>query len=101
VVTDKALKCKGLNALRAIMDEHENIISTELNMQKIKDKHFADFDGSIKSLGAWGGDFCMVATDQSAIEVNAYFKNKGLDTVISYDEMCLSFKPQMEKAVVA
>ncbi len=101
VVTEKAVKCKGLKGLRAVMDEHEDIIATELGMEKIKDKHFADFNGSIKSLGAWGGDFCMVASDQSAMEVKSYFKNKGLETVISYDEMCLSYKPELEKAVVA
>ena len=101
VVTEKALKCKGLKALREVIDEHENIISTELGMEKIKDKYFADFNGSMKSLGAWGGDFCMVATEQSVMEVKAYFNSKGLNTVISYDDMSLSYKPQLEKAVVA
>ncbi len=86
-VTEAALVCKNLSSLREAMDEHENIISTELNLSKIKDTSFSDFNGSVKSLGAWGGDFCMVASDMSKTEVRAYFKGKGLDTVIDYKEM--------------
>ena len=29
--------------------------------EKIKDKLFNDFDGEIKSLGAWGGDFILAS----------------------------------------
>jgi len=77
------------------MDEHEQIISTELGMPKIKDKHFSDFDGSIKSLGAWGGDFCMVASKLSSVEISSYFASKGLNTVLSYEDMALKYTPEL------
>ncbi len=86
-VTESALKSKNMSEFRQAMDEHENIISSELQLTKIKDERFPEFEGSIKSLGAWGGDFCMVATDLSITEVRSYFNSKGLSTIIKYDDM--------------
>lgn len=100
-ITDVAVHCKGLKAFRAAMDEHEQIISKELGLAKIKEKHFSDFDGSIKSLGAWGGDFCLVATELSAQQVSAYFAEHGLDTVISYKDISLKYEPEVKAAAVA
>jgi len=77
------------------MDEHEEIVSKELGIKKIKDERFSDFQGSIKSLGAWGGDFCMVATELSKKEVQNYFAGHGLDTVIAYKDMTLNFQPEV------
>jgi len=100
-ITDVATHCKGLKAFRAAMDEHETIISTELGLEKIKDKHFSDFDGSIKSLGAWGGDFCLVASDMSPEKVKAYFKGKGLATIMSYNELTLQETPELSAEALA
>ena len=52
----------------------------------------SDFDGGIKSLGAWGGDFILAASATGEETVKAYFSNKGLNTVIPYEEMI--FVPQ-------
>jgi len=89
-LTDEALKSKSLIDLQKVMDEHESLIASELQLTKIKDDRFSDFRGSIKSLGAWGGDFCMVASDMTAIEVETYFKAKGCDVILSYEEIAFS-----------
>ena len=47
---------------------------------------FPDFDGVIKSLGAWGGDFVMVISNENPTD---YFMEKGYETVIPYEEMIL------------
>ena len=65
---------------------HENILSEVLEEPSVKSKLFLDFNGSIKSLGAWGGDFIMVISKENPTE---YFKEKGFETVISYEEMIL------------
>ena len=41
----------------------------------------------LKSLGAWGGDFILAASET---DPTPYFKSKGFDTVIPYDDMILS-----------
>jgi mevalonate kinase len=89
-LTEEALKCSSITSLRKIMEEHERIISAELKVPPVKEERFKDFNGSIKSLGAWGGDFVMAVSDMSPTEVTAYFKSAGHDVVIPYEEMIYS-----------
>lgn len=79
-----------LDTLQQSMEWHENLIGNALQLEKVKDRLFPDFDGAIKSLGAWGGDFVMVLTTQSTAEVVAYFDDKGYDTILTWDEMVLN-----------
>lgn len=67
---------------------HEKIVSSVLGMPPVKEKLFPDYFGSIKSLGAWGGDFIMATGDHE--KTPEYFRSKGYDTVLSFKEMVLS-----------
>ena len=89
-LTEEALKCSSLSSFRKIMEEHERVISTELKVPTVKEDRFKDFNGSIKSLGAWGGDFVMAVSDMSPTEVTSYFKSAGHDVVIPYEEIILT-----------
>ena len=64
--------------------KHENIISEALHLKTIKEDLFKDYNGEIKSLGAWGGDFILAAGSNSTIE---YFNRKGYHTVLKYKEI--------------
>ena len=44
----------------------------------------SDYNGEIKSLGAWGGDFILAAGPTNTPE---YFSSKGFNTIIRYNEM--------------
>ncbi len=70
---------------------HEEIMSTCLEHKRLK-KYFSDFEGEIKSLGAWGGDFFMAATEWDLKKVKDYFENKGLNVVFRYNDMILNSK---------
>ncbi|MRT92456.1 GYDIA family GHMP kinase [Ancylomarina sp. 16SWW S1-10-2] len=72
-----------------IIDEHEAIISSLLGLSSIKKLAFSDFEGSIKSLGAWGGDFAMVRSDWDKNTLTNYFKSKSLNTLIPWGNMVL------------
>ena len=52
-------------------------------------QQYPDFKGILKSLGAWGGDFLLAATELSFDEVRAYFQDKGLSTVFKYQDLIL------------
>ncbi|MFT6748973.1 MAG: hypothetical protein ACJAQ1_000901, partial [Flavobacterium sp.] len=39
-----------------------------------------------KSLGAWGGDFVMIISENNP---KSYFKAKGYETILTYNEMIL------------
>ncbi len=69
--------------------EHENILSKVLGIDRIKKQFFSDFQGEIKSLGAWGGDFVMATYSGPELNLRQYFKSKGKSTVLRYDEMVL------------
>jgi len=70
------------------MERHEEIISNCIGKEPLKSK-FPDFQGVIKSLGAWGGDFFLAATDLPEKEVRSYFEKKGLTTIFRYDEIVI------------
>ena len=86
-ITKKIILCKDQLEFNSLIKEHENIVSKLTSKEKVKDKLFNDFDGEIKSLGAWGGDFILA----SALDKNPtdYFRSKGFNTVLNYDELAL------------
>lgn len=86
-ITKRIILCKDQLEFNLLIKEHEDIVSRLISKEKIKDKLFNDFDGEIKSLGAWGGDFILA----SALDKNPtdYFKSKGFNTVLNYNELAL------------
>ena len=64
--------------------KHENIISKTLKVDTIKNMYFKDYEGQIKSLGAWGGDFILAA---GPVNSKKYFYDKGYNTVLNYKEI--------------
>ncbi|RXQ92953.1 GHMP kinase [Ancylomarina salipaludis] len=72
-----------------IIEEHEAITSNLLGIPALKQKAFSDFEGSIKSLGAWGGDFAMIRSDWDKRRLTNYFESKGLETLIPWENMVL------------
>ena len=81
-ITEQLLSCNDLTAFEKIIHQHESLISNIIQLKTVKEKLFSDYSGSIKSLGAWGGDF-VLATGSDA---PAYFNAKGYETVISYQD---------------
>jgi mevalonate kinase len=88
-ITQKIIEANELDEFSYYLDVHSTIVSTVLNLQKVKDIYFSDFPGSIKSLGAWGGDFILVASDENPLTINKYFSDKGFPVILSYNEMIL------------
>ncbi|MBK9455238.1 MAG: hypothetical protein IPO24_06465 [Bacteroidetes bacterium] len=72
-----------------LLDEHEEVMQYVLQEEKVKTKMFSDFNGVVKSLGAWGGDFVLAASAMDSAAITAYFKSKGLNTIIPYEQMVL------------
>lgn len=72
-----------------IITEHERITSGLLGQPCLKQLAFADFEGAIKSLGAWGGDFAMLRSDWDKNTIQNYFDSKSLNTIIPWENMVL------------
>lgn len=82
--TLELIDCDNLCEFQRLIEAHEQIISTIIGQIPVKDLLFADFQGSIKSLGAWGGDFILVVSKENPSD---YFKSKGFDIIISYRDL--------------
>ena len=89
VITEQMLTCDTLSEFQKLIEDHEQLISAIIKQKPVKQMLFNDFKGSIKSLGAWGGDFVMVASNENP---TAYFAAKGYDAILSYSEMVLNTK---------
>lgn len=86
-LTDKLMKAKTLPVFQEAMLEHEAIVSAVIGVETVQKSRFSDFHGAIKSLGAWGGDFAMVASDLEFSKIKNYFTDKGLDILYRYDDL--------------
>ena len=85
-LTDAILNAETAKEFASALQKHEIHLSNILEIQTIKEIAFPDFNGVVKSLGAWGGDFVMVISKE---DPTVYFKSKGYETILSYDKMIL------------
>jgi mevalonate kinase len=81
-------KCESMDEFAMLMQCHERIIARCIGQEPVQ-KRFPDFEGVLKSLGAWGGDFILAATEWTENQVKEYFKGKGLEVVFGYKDMVL------------
>ncbi|MGO4905661.1 GYDIA family GHMP kinase [Flavobacterium sp. W20_MBD1_R3] len=86
-ITSEVLNATTIPSFATAIQKHEVQMSIILETQTIKESLFPDFNGVIKSLGAWGGDFVMAIATENPSE---YFISKGYETIIPYNEMILS-----------
>ncbi|MEY4012557.1 MAG: hypothetical protein RIT22_1681 [Bacteroidota bacterium] len=85
-LTKDIIEAKDLELFTQLLNQHETVLSDILKTETVKDTLFPDFDGTVKSLGAWGGDFVLVISKENP---KPYFFAKGYETVIPYGEMIL------------
>lgn len=88
-ITEQVLKCTDLDTFDSLVYEHENIVASSLKLVKVKDSLFSDYWGSVKSLGAWGGDYVMMTNTRSYDELREYLKTKNITTVFRWDELII------------
>lgn len=85
-ITERVIKSSTAKEFAHAIQDHEIEMSNILEVTTVKEALFPDFDGVIKSLGAWGGDFIMSVSKEDPTQ---YFKEKGFEVVIPYAGMIL------------
>lgn len=78
------IEAEDLVQFESIVASHEHLMSEVLGRPTIKEERFPDYEGSVKSLGAWGGDFVLVSLRSNTSE---YFKENGYLTLIPFHDM--------------
>ena len=83
-LTQDILAANNIDVFTQLLHQHETLLSALLNTETVKNALFPEFDGAVKSLVAWGGDFVLVVSKENP---KSYFVAKGYETVIPYQEM--------------
>jgi len=86
-LTEEIYRTHSLDTFSKLLSEHETVLSSYLRLPTAKDSLFKDFSGTIKSLGAWGGDFVLAIGEESYIK--EYFISKGMQTILPFAQMIL------------
>ncbi|MBK8658227.1 MAG: GHMP kinase [Bacteroidetes bacterium] len=89
-ITKQVLSCATLSEFEQLLMAHEEIIAKSLSLPKVKEERFVDFNGAVKSLGAWGGDFVLLTHTGPRETLATYLRSKNIDTLLNWDEMILS-----------
>lgn len=83
-ISEMLLSISDSNTFCALLEEHENLLSATLHYTKVKDRFFSTIPGTFKSLGAWGGDFCLfIGEDYSLKEI----EKLGFHTILKWDDL--------------
>lgn len=89
-ISDAIHQTKTLHDFERCLVEHEQIISKSLKLKSVKDDLFSSYWGVVKSLGAWGGDFVLATSEKDALTTKTYFRDQGLKTIFTYEELFLA-----------
>lgn len=89
-ITNEVNGAASIQDFEALLKEHEKLMSGILKTPTIKSSCFKNYNGCVKSLGAWGGDFVLVTNPRSKDELVKQMKDLGFQTIYSYSELVLS-----------
>jgi len=85
-ISKQLIQEQKLLEFEKLIQEHEKIISSIIELPTVKERLFPDYFGTLKSLGAWGGDFILATGNKDSSQ---YFIDKGYTTILSYSDMVL------------
>lgn len=86
-LTQEFMNAQTIKQFQSLILTHEELVGETIGRVPVKKALFEDFPGAVKSLGAWGGDFVLVASENDFNFVKSYFSGKGLDTVYRYSDL--------------
>lgn len=86
-LSQQMIEATELSEFQKIMEEHEDRLSALIQKEKVSSIRFQDLPGSVKSLGAWGGDFVMIASDADHDTLYNYLNGRDLTTIFNYKDL--------------
>jgi mevalonate kinase len=76
-----------LHEFEEIVNEHNQMMSHVLQKPMPAETILRDFPGTVKWLGAWGGDFILATWRYGVAELINYLKSRSFDTVFAFQQM--------------
>ena len=88
-ISEQIVTANSLPDFEQLLNDHEKIMSGILKRPTVKSLLFNNYEGTVKSLGGWGGDFVLLTSNQSDSSFRAEIKKRGFPVVFGYDELVL------------
>ena len=82
-------KSADLSTFCSCIQELERLTGDFIGEIPLQERMFAALPGAVKSLGAWGGDFALIATPWKKEKVVAFCEGIGLKDVFGFGEIVL------------
>ncbi len=73
-----------------LMQQHERLISLATGFTPVQQLLFPEFNGTIKSLGAWGGDFVLFLSENDYSASKKWFQSKGFPVLLPIEEVIIN-----------
>lgn len=86
-ISEQLAECSSIKSYIELIDQHEKLVQSFLEIDSITQK-YADFNGGMKSLGAWGGDFGL-AVHEDPEYTKAFLEKHNFDAVFSLKDIVL------------
>jgi mevalonate kinase len=83
-ITNKIIQSDKLEEFIDLIKKHEEIISKMVQKRTLQNEQFPDFDGGVKSLGAWGGDFFLATSLKGKEYIQHYFEQLGFSVILPF-----------------
>ncbi len=83
-ITHQMLETGDMSRFQELMAEHEHIVGKLIGKRPVATRLFPDYDGAIKSLGAWGGDMIMAVGGSNP---ETYFRSKGFELIFPFSKL--------------
>jgi len=88
-ISEQIVTANSLPDFEQLLNDHEKIMSGILKRPTVKSLLYNNYEGTVKSLGGWGGDFVLLTSNQSDSSFRAEIKKRGFPVVFGYDELVL------------
>ncbi len=79
-----------IDTLMTLMQQHEELIAQATGLTPVQKLLFPKFEGAIKSLGAWGGDFALFLSEKDYAINKEWFESKGYPIVMPLQEVIVN-----------
>lgn len=88
-ISHQIVSAENIEEFEILIHEHEEIMSAVLKQKPVKKCLFDNYEGAVKSLGAWGGDFILMTSSAGKGKLKDFLSKKGLKIIYGYDELIL------------
>ncbi len=89
LISKSLCEVNQINDFSRLLDNHESLVSSILKQPRVQQERFSDYWGTVKSLGAWGGDFVMATSDRPGGETKEYFSAKGCSEIFAFSDLAI------------